>query len=357
MPVALAVLVSMVVHLGLSSIALYLATRPLKGAAPTSYHAIELVPEKEISPVAPARFASRPREVGRLGVERSRSSELSAQTHALSRTAGTAAGQGRPKPRKDQVTGDDTRNLSTRVFTHRTVRLKKHGKQSRVTALPTRRPESEEPTPFLAPGSARPKAGLRMQKSKDAPRVDPTRRDALARKGEQLSRIPLEGTAPDRSPRRQPAPADLSRQRLRDRMEGAKPAGRGDRSGKGRGSLAGRRGSQAGGDRDRYIWLSTHDRRYLDYFQGIYRKVNPLWLFPKKLEVLLEQGDVLIQFTILADGTVKDVRIRKSSGFKEFDRNVVAAIHKAAPFGPIPKGLGRRLRILAPFEFANPMVR
>jgi TonB family protein len=356
-PVALAVLISTVVHLGLSSVALFIATRPLDQKTLTRIHPIELVTEPEVRPASPPRHAAvLRREVGRLGDHGSR---LSAQTHASSRTPGTASGLEQPAPRKDEVTGEDTRNLSSRVFTHRTLNLKKHRHRGRATALPTRRPTDEEPTPFLTPGSARPRADARLQRAPNAsgPEADQERRDAPSQKGEQLSRIPLEGTAPDRSPSRQPTPAQTSRQRLLDLMEGARPDGRGTRSGHGRGSQAGRRGSSSGGDRDRFIYLSTHDRRYLDYFRSIYRKVNPLWLFPKKLEVLLEQGDVLIQFTILADGEVKDVRVRKSSGFKEFDRNVVAAIHQAAPFGPIPKGLGRRLRILAPFEFANPMVR
>lgn len=111
------------------------------------------------------------------------------------------------------------------------------------------------------------------------------------------------------------------------------------------------------GSRRSWLWLNRPEKPYAHYFLKIYRKVHPLWSFPKHLEIQMEQGDVLIQFTILHDGSVEDIRIRKSSGYDQFDKNIIAAIRKAAPFGPIPRGLGNKLHILAPFEFDNPMVR
>jgi protein TonB len=149
----------------------------------------------------------------------------------------------------------------------------------------------------------------------------------------------------------------VSAKRITDIFDMARPQGRGANTGRGQGTLFPRRGSPNGTKNGKPVWLSTSDRRYVDYFRGIYRKVNPLWLFPKELEIMMEQGNVLIQFTILKDGTVKNVRIRKSSGYPKFDQNVVVAILKAAPFKPIPNGLGQRLDILAPFEFSNPMVQ
>jgi TonB family protein len=134
---------------------------------------------------------------------------------------------------------------------------------------------------------------------------------------------------------------------------------RGQRNGpggeQGQGGASRRPGPGRGVGQD--LWLNRPSPGYETYFRGIYRKVDRLWKFPKALEVLFEQGDVLVEFTIVADGNVSEVQLRKSSGFPEFDENVLAAIRKAAPFGPIPRGLGRSLRVLAPFEFSNPMVR
>lgn len=205
--------------------------------------------------------------------------------------------------------------------------------------------DSSEPTPFLsAPGSA--------------PEV------VRQRQGEVLSRIGKDGD--DSQPRPRAPWASLSEKKntalassilIPDLLDMAPASGDGQAEGAGHGSRAGRRGSPAGAQRGRALWLNSRDRRYLDYFQMIYRKVHPLWSFPKHLEVLLEQGDVLIRFTVMADGSVQNVKVLKSSGYRQFDSVVLAAIHKAAPFAPIPGSLGAKLDIIAPFEFSNPMIR
>lgn len=105
------------------------------------------------------------------------------------------------------------------------------------------------------------------------------------------------------------------------------------------------------------IWLNTSDQRYVDYFRAIHRRVQPLWRFPKGLEIRMEQGDVLVEFVLTPDGNVERVRVRRSSGYAAFDKNAVAAIRRAAPFPAVPRGLGAPLTILAPFEFANPLIR
>jgi TonB family protein len=204
-------------------------------------------------------------------------------------------------------------------------------------------------------------------------------RTRLGREGEPLARVPRDGVLSpppatlrpelDRgvpstlSSNRAEAVADVrnrelaSSARVPDLLDMGRPRGDGDSSGKGRGAAAGRRGDPTGGRDGRAIWLSNPDRKYVRYFRDIYRKVQPMWIFPKDLEILMEQGEVLVGFTILKSGEVSDIRIQRSSGHPRFDQIVAAAIRKAAPFGRIPDGLGERLKVLAPFEFANPLVR
>lgn len=140
-------------------------------------------------------------------------------------------------------------------------------------------------------------------------------------------------------------------------MDTARSRGKGRESGKGRGASAGRAGDPEGQPKGPPIWLNNPDNRYMRYFRRVHSKIDPLWAFPKQLEVLMAQGDVLVRFTIRADGAVVDIRVKKSSGYPRFDQMVVAAIRKAAPFGPIPAGLGQRVQVLAPFEFQNPLIR
>jgi protein TonB len=103
--------------------------------------------------------------------------------------------------------------------------------------------------------------------------------------------------------------------------------------------------------------LATFQRTYDRYLLRVRQKVDPLWEFPRELAVRMEQGDVLVGFTIRKDGSVSDVRVLKASGFAKFDKNVLAAIKKAAPFDPLPETLGAALRVTAPFEGSNPAIR
>ncbi len=107
----------------------------------------------------------------------------------------------------------------------------------------------------------------------------------------------------------------------------------------------------------RALAQATFQRAYNQYLQGVRQRVDPLWEFPRELAVRMEQGDVLVAFTIRRNGAVKDLRVLKGSGFDSFDKNVVAAIRKAAPFDPLPATLGDELRVTAPFEGSNPAIR
>ena len=66
---------------------------------------------------------------------------------------------------------------------------------------------------------------------------------------------------------------------------------------------------------------------------------------------------MVLQFVIARDGSVSATRVSRRSGVDRFDANVLAAISRAR-LPPIPDSLGRsELRIRAPFEFRNPVVR
>jgi TonB family protein len=108
-----------------------------------------------------------------------------------------------------------------------------------------------------------------------------------------------------------------------------------------------------------YDYFSS-DPRLVAYFRRIHAKIDPLWAnaFPKSALLDLEQGTVILEFTVFADGHVDvDWPPRRPSGVDEFDRNCAAAIRRAAPFPPIPSALGSSLRIRAPFVASNPVVK
>jgi TonB family protein len=106
--------------------------------------------------------------------------------------------------------------------------------------------------------------------------------------------------------------------------------------------------------------LSSTDPRIVAYFRRFHAKVDPLWAdaFPKSALLELQQGTVILDVTIAADGTAQVAwPPERPSGVGEFDRNCADAIRRASPFDPIPRELGlTRLHVRAPFVAKNPLV-
>jgi TonB family protein len=126
---------------------------------------------------------------------------------------------------------------------------------------------------------------------------------------------------------------------------------------RGSGSRAGPLGEGMGGVYD--YW--TTDPRLVSYFRRLHAKIDPLWAdaFPRSALIELQQGTVILEFTVFADGrAVVSWPPVRPSGVDEFDRNCADAIRRAAPFPPIPPQLGAsQLRIVAPFVANNPIVK
>jgi TonB family protein len=106
--------------------------------------------------------------------------------------------------------------------------------------------------------------------------------------------------------------------------------------------------------------LSTHARQQDAYFRKLYRKLRDSLTFPPNLAAALEQGSVVVTFTLREDGSVDNVRVVRGSGFAEFDQAAMLAVEKAAPFDRMPAATfgGRRsVEVTAPIRFANPLIR
>jgi protein TonB len=82
--------------------------------------------------------------------------------------------------------------------------------------------------------------------------------------------------------------------------------------------------------------FSFKKKRYLkEHFQYIKENVQSKITYPRIARKMGWQGRVLISFVICKDGSVKDIRIVESSGFKALDNNAVKVIREVAPF-PMP---------------------
>jgi protein TonB len=84
------------------------------------------------------------------------------------------------------------------------------------------------------------------------------------------------------------------------------------------------------------------------YLAGVQRKIWMLWTQQIKTGFA---RPVAVSFTILANGSVEDVRVVQSSGATLLDMAAQRAVISAAPFGPLPKDYGtNRYTIQALFK-------
>ncbi|MFO0553259.1 MAG: energy transducer TonB [Polyangiaceae bacterium] len=129
---------------------------------------------------------------------------------------------------------------------------------------------------------------------------------------------------------------------------GGGPAGAGGSRGAGQSATVAGAGGKGPGDIARE-----------GYVRGVLSKVHPLWAnaFPKWAIAKGLSGTATVSFTIEADGSVSNVRVTRPSGIDEFDKNVVAAVLRGAPYGKLPDLLGPRLNMSIPFAANNPAVR
>jgi len=111
-------------------------------------------------------------------------------------------------------------------------------------------------------------------------------------------------------------------------------------------------------DQPMFVTLGSTDPRYSDYLGRIAALLEPEWrdAFPRERAMYMQQGEIVLEWTIDRQGGVRDFRVVRASRVPVFDRNVVAGFRRAAARFPAPPAtVPMPLRIRAPFRFDNPM--
>jgi len=90
-----------------------------------------------------------------------------------------------------------------------------------------------------------------------------------------------------------------------------------------------------------------------DYKRTVMSMIDRAKRYPRGSEERGEQGSVTVEFVIEADGSVSGVGISGGSGFGRLDQAAADAVTSAAPFPPLPDGMGRQsLAVTAPIRFS-----
>jgi TonB family protein len=180
-----------------------------------------------------------------------------------------------------------------------------------------------------------------------APAVDVARRGA---------------TADDRavaaaSDQRRPDPFDLTPPRsgggAGEGVRGAPGAGLVS-DGWGQGTAASRTQAPAGDD-----GAPTYASRRDPYFYELFRRLDERIVYPRELAIGLVSGRVIASLVLRPDGTLAEIAVFSSSGYRAFDDEVTAALRGLGRLGPVPAALlsGRdTLRVRLMYTFKSPVI-
>ncbi|MFQ5853383.1 MAG: TonB family protein [Candidatus Binatia bacterium] len=83
----------------------------------------------------------------------------------------------------------------------------------------------------------------------------------------------------------------------------------------------------------------TAQLEYTAYLEQVKKGIVRAWKYPEQASQKREEGKVDVEFTILRDGRLENVRVLGSSGFPSLDREAIRAVRAASPFNPIPEGI------------------
>ncbi|RLB79839.1 MAG: hypothetical protein DRH15_08350 [Deltaproteobacteria bacterium] len=100
------------------------------------------------------------------------------------------------------------------------------------------------------------------------------------------------------------------------------------------------------------ISLDTTDKRYVSYAKVIKEALLAQWKYPQEAKENLVEGQTFLVFTLSRDGTLLDLRLLGSSGYKILDEEAMRAVRAAAPFPAFPGSVTvARLHIKANFDY------
>lgn len=236
-------------------------------------------------------------------------------------------------------------------------RLDGAGSAEPSSGVPSRDWTDADPEPMLDDPRAVARSTVGSTRSSRGSKLTEVGARATESRNRGIARDSIETAAA--SNERAPAPIELSVPSAGGKADrgvrGSSRQSGASRTGSGTGTAATRASVRRGKGK-----ISVRAHRQNAYFRRLYQRVDKRLRFPKDLALALEQGTVVVRFTLHKNGSIADVSVSKSSGFKEFDHAFTRALRTAAPFGHVPaslRGAADEITVKAPYTFSNPMIR
>ena len=93
----------------------------------------------------------------------------------------------------------------------------------------------------------------------------------------------------------------------------------------------------------------TNSDKLAAYRSALRREIEKHKRYSQRAKMLHRQGTVIVQFTLMDDGTIQNVRLHRSSGYEDLDKSAMDAVAKANSVGARPAGLATEQKI--PIKF------
>lgn len=88
------------------------------------------------------------------------------------------------------------------------------------------------------------------------------------------------------------------------------------------------------------VTFDTSDYRYVGYMSQLRAKIENIWTYPPEARERGIYGDLKIRFTIRKDGTLGEVELVRTSGYKMLDEAAIKALKEGEPYWPLPDAWG-----------------
>lgn len=100
------------------------------------------------------------------------------------------------------------------------------------------------------------------------------------------------------------------------------------------------------------LLLNMKQDKLFSFFSRFKKQIYAVWNYPEESINRRQQGVALLKIVINRDGSVEDVDLVSASGHERLDREAIAAIFKAQPYGRLPDSYpDEQLTIMAYFEY------
>ncbi len=94
--------------------------------------------------------------------------------------------------------------------------------------------------------------------------------------------------------------------------------------------------ARKGHDEEKSLTFDVPEFRHRGYMRMLKDKIESIWRYPKEAAMNRISGDLRIRFSIRRDGSLGDVALIRTSGYRELDEAALNAIKDAEPYWPLP---------------------